>query len=106
MDVFLGIGVALAGYFIGEGLKQMNHPKAYEKSDTLLIKERDIYFYIGHFLGITTTEAKQLAGDMTDLPYIKINGKKYVQKQSLIEWIFALVKKQQDEVSIKKNGMC
>lgn len=49
MDVFLGIGVALAGYFIGEGLKQMNHPKAYEKSDTYLIKERDIHFYIGHF---------------------------------------------------------
>ncbi|KAF1342407.1 hypothetical protein ABES74_19545 [Bacillus subtilis] len=97
MDVFLGIGVALAGYFIGEGLKQMNHPKAYEKSDTLLIKERDIYFYIGHFLGITTTEAKQLAGDMTDLPYIEINGKKYVQKHMLKDWTFTLVEKHQGE---------
>ncbi|ADM38026.1 hypothetical protein MOD48_15280 [Bacillus spizizenii] len=97
MDVFLGIGVALAGYFIGEGLKQMNHPKAYEKSDTYLIKERDIHFYIGHFLGITTTEAKQLAGDMTDIPYIEINGKKYVQKHLLKEWTFTLVEKHQDE---------
>ncbi|WGD86888.1 hypothetical protein P5621_10880 [Bacillus subtilis] len=97
MDVFLGIGIALAGYFIGEGLKQMNHPKAYEKSDTLLIKERDIYFYIGHFLGITTTEAKQLAGDMTDLPYIEINGKKYVQKHMLKDWTFTLVEKHQGE---------
>lgn len=94
---FLGIGVALAGYFIGEGLKQMNHPKAYEKSDTYLIKERDIHFYIGHFLGITTTEAKQLAGDMTDIPYIEINGKKYVQKHLLKEWTFTLVEKHQDE---------
>ncbi|MFX5500846.1 hypothetical protein ACM5ME_12445 [Bacillus subtilis] len=106
MDVFLGIGIALAGYFIGEGLKQRNQTKGNEQNDIFLIKERDIYFYIGLFLGITTTEAKQLAGDMADLPYIKINGKKYVQKQSLIEWIFALVKKQQDEVSIKKNGIC
>ncbi|WP_459198569.1 hypothetical protein [Bacillus subtilis] len=106
MDVFLGIGIALAGYFIGEGLKQRNQTKDNEQNDIFLIKERDIYFYIGLFLGITTTEAKQLAGDMADLPYIKINGKKYVQKQSLIEWIFALVKKQQDEVSIKKNGIC
>lgn len=97
MDVFLGIGVALAGYFIGEGLKQMNHPKAYEKSDTYLIKERDIHFYIGHFLGITTTEAKQLAGDMTDIPYIEINGKKYVQKHLLKEWTFTLVEKHQGE---------
>ncbi|MCY7781981.1 hypothetical protein [Bacillus sp. FSL H8-0515] len=97
MDVFLGIGIALAGYFIGEGLKQMNHPKAVEKSDTLLIKERDIYFYIGHFLGITATEAKQLAGDMTDLPYIEINGKKYVQKHLLKEWTFTLVEKHQGE---------
>ncbi|MCY8701125.1 hypothetical protein P8863_04930 [Bacillus spizizenii] len=97
MDVFLGIGVALAGYFIGEGLKQMNHPKAYEKSDTYLIKERDIHFYIGHFLGITTTEAKQLAGDMTDIPYIEINGKKYVQTHLLKEWTFTLVEKHQDE---------
>lgn len=83
MDVFLGIGVALAGYFIGEGLKQMYQPKGNEQNDILLIKERDIYFYIGHFLGITTTEAKQLAGDMTDIPYIEINGKKYVQKHML-----------------------
>ena len=97
MDVFLGIGIALAGYFIGEGLKQMNHPKAYEKSDTLLIKERDIYFYIGLFLGITTTEAKQLAGDTADLPYIKINGKKYVQKHMLKDWTFTLVEKHQGE---------
>ncbi|MFP7328727.1 hypothetical protein [Bacillus subtilis] len=97
MDVFLGIGIALAGYFIGEGLKQMNHPKAYEKSDTLLIKERDIYFYIGLFLGITTTEAKQLAGDMADLPYIEINGKKYVQKHMLKDWTFTLVEKHQGE---------
>ncbi|MDK2598801.1 hypothetical protein QO179_00875 [Bacillus stercoris] len=94
------MGIALAGYFIGEGLKQMNHPKAYEKSDTYLIKERDIHFYIGHFLGITTAEAKQLAGDMKDMkdiPYIEINGKRYVQKQMLKEWTFTLIEKQQGE---------
>ncbi|MBL3646942.1 hypothetical protein ABZM97_10460 [Bacillus vallismortis] len=97
MDVFLGIGIALAGYFIGEGLKQMNHPKAYEKSDTLLIKERDIYYYIGYFLGITTAEAKQLAGDTKDLPYIEVNGKRYVQKHLLKDWTFTLVEKHQGE---------
>ncbi|MFB0635546.1 hypothetical protein ABE060_00140 [Bacillus rugosus] len=97
MDVFLGIGVALAGYFIGEGLKQMNQSKGNEQSDILLIKERDIYFYIGHFLGITTTEAKQLAGDMKDIPYIEINGKRYIQKHMLKEWTFTLVEKHQGE---------
>ncbi|MCL6425507.1 hypothetical protein [Bacillus subtilis] len=97
MDVFLGIGIALAGYFIGEGLKQRNQTKGNEQNDILLIKERDIYFYIGLFLGITTTEAKQLAGDMADLPYIEINGKKYVQKHMLKEWTFTLVEKHQGE---------
>ncbi|MGG0714619.1 hypothetical protein ABE081_18920 [Bacillus subtilis] len=97
MDVFLGIGIALAGYFIGKGLKQMNHTKGSEQNDILLIKERDIYFYIGLFLGITTTEAKQLAGDMADLPYIEINGKKYVQKHMLKDWTFTLVEKHQGE---------
>lgn len=97
MDVFLGIGIALAGYFIGEGLKQMNQTKGNEQNDILLIKERDIYFYIGLFLGITTTEAKQLAGDMADLPYIEINGKKYVQKHILKDWTFTLVEKHQGE---------
>ncbi|AOY07477.1 hypothetical protein [Bacillus subtilis] len=97
MDVFLGIGIALAGYFIGEGLKQMNQTKGNEQNDILLIKERDIYFYIGLFLGITTTEAKQLAGDMADLPYIEINGKKYVQKHMLKDWTFTLVEKHQGE---------
>ncbi|WIY63988.1 hypothetical protein QM004_12945 [Bacillus subtilis] len=95
MDVFLGIGIALAGYFIGEGLKQRNQTKGNEQNDILLIKERDIYFYIGLFLGITTTEAKQLAGDMADLPYIEINGKKYVQKHMLKDWTFTLVEKHQ-----------
>ncbi|WP_420976752.1 hypothetical protein [Bacillus vallismortis] len=97
MDVFLGIGIALAGYFIGEGVKQMNHPKAYEKSDTLLIKERDIHYYIGYFLGITTAEAKQLAREMKDLPYVEINGKRFVQKHLLKEWTFTLVEKHQGE---------
>lgn len=49
MDVFLGIGIALAGYFIGEGLKQRNQTKGNEQNDIFLIKERDIYFYIGLF---------------------------------------------------------
>ncbi|RPK03040.1 hypothetical protein EH11_02371 [Bacillus subtilis] len=97
MDVFLGIGIALAGYFIGEGLKQRNQTKGNEQNDILLIKERDIYFYIGLFLGITTTEAKQLAGDMADLPYIEINGKKYVQKHMLKDWTFTLVEKHHAE---------
>lgn len=97
MDVFLGIGIALAGYFIGEGLRHMNHQKGNEQNDILLIKERDIFFYIGHFLGITTAEAKQLAGDKTDIPYIEINGKKYVQKHLLKEWTFTLVEKHQGE---------
>lgn len=98
MDVFLGIGIALAGYFIGEGLKQRNQTKGNEQNDIFLIKERDIYFYIGLFLGITTTEAKQLAGDMADLPYIEINGKKYVQKHMLKDWTFTLVEKHQGEI--------
>ncbi|MBU8749973.1 hypothetical protein [Bacillus subtilis] len=97
MDVFLGIGIALAGYFIGEGLKKRNQTKGNEQNDILLIKERDIYFYIGLFLGITTTEAKQLAGDKSDLPYIEINGKKYVQKHMLKDWTFTLVEKHQGE---------
>lgn len=97
MDVFLGIGIALAGYFIGEGLKQRNQTKGNEQNDIFLIKERDIYFYIGLFLGITTTEAKQLAGDMADLPYIEINGKKYVQKHMLKDWTFTLVEKHQGD---------
>lgn len=28
MDVFLGIGIALAGYFIGEGVKQNESSKS------------------------------------------------------------------------------
>lgn len=95
MDVFLGIGIALAGYFIGEGLKHINNPKANKKNDIMLIKERDIYFYIGHFLGITQSEAKLLAKDLTDLPHIDINGKRYVQKHILREWVLTLGEKQQ-----------
>lgn len=85
----------MAGYFIGEGLKHINNPKANEKNDIMLIKERDIYFYIGHFLGITQAEAKLLAKDLTDLPHIDIDGKRYVQKHILREWVLTLGEKQQ-----------
>lgn len=49
MDVFLGIGIALAGYFIGEGLKQRNQTKGSEQNDILLIKERIFTFTSDYF---------------------------------------------------------
>ncbi len=47
MDIITGIGIALAGYFIGDGLKNFKSPDPHEHTDHILIKEKDLHFYIG-----------------------------------------------------------
>ncbi|WP_368237637.1 hypothetical protein ABQ520_10030 [Bacillus velezensis] len=83
MDIITGIGIALAGYFIGDGLKNFKSPDPHEHTDHILIKEKDLHFYIGYYLGVTKEEAKQIVPDTSDVPHITRNGKRYVQKTAL-----------------------
>ncbi|MEH7238737.1 DNA-binding protein [Bacillus sp. JJ1562] len=88
--LFLGIGIAAAGYFIGEGLKNFKNPEAKGVMDKLddedlyeLIKEKDIYYHIG----VSKEDAKELIKEHPDIPHIVLNGTVYYPKSKLKQWL-------------------
>lgn len=88
--LFLAIGIAAAGYFIGDGLKNFKNPEAkgvmekLEEDDLYeLIKEKDIAYHIG----VSKEDAKQLIKEHPDIPHIVLNGTVYYPKSKLKQWL-------------------
>ncbi|WP_147804657.1 DNA-binding protein [Alkalicoccus halolimnae] len=86
----LAIGLAAAGYFIGEGLKNFQNDKAKDPLENIfgfnkqeLIKESKVH----SFLGITKRDAETLIQDYPSIPHITLNGKVYYPKHQLQEWM-------------------
>lgn len=91
--IILAIGIAVAGYFIGDGLKNFNNPNAKnvfqkweESDDHELIKESDIHFH----MGLSKEDAKALVNDHPDIPHLTLNGKNYYPKRKLREWLLKI----------------
>lgn len=90
-SVILAIGIATAGYFIGNGLKLMNHPENSESvlgswdldDDHQLIKEKDVHYT----LGVSKEDAKNLIKEYPDIPHIVLNGNAYFPTKQLKEWM-------------------
>ncbi|WP_050181675.1 hypothetical protein [Domibacillus robiginosus] len=92
MSLFLGLGIALAGYFIGDGLKNWKNPS--EKTFMDHFKRRDQPEFIREdslhrFIGTPKEDAKALLEENRDIPSIKVNGKMYVSRTSLRQWLAA-----------------
>ncbi|PBB05543.1 MULTISPECIES: DNA-binding protein [Salimicrobium] len=88
---WIAVGIAFAGYFIGEGLKNFKNPEAgdsfseifREEEDYKLIKEKDVHYYIG----VSKEDAKTLLQEYPDIPHVTINDKIYYPKAQLHEWL-------------------
>jgi len=93
-DSFLiALGIAAAGYFIGDGLKNFKNPEAKNIIDSFdeddeheLIKENDLHF----FMGISKEDAKSLIQDHPDVPHIIINNNVYYPKAKLRKWLLSV----------------
>ncbi|SFQ75203.1 hypothetical protein SAMN05421670_0121 [Psychrobacillus psychrotolerans] len=88
--IWLAAGIAVAGYFIGDGLKNFKNPDAKNFIDSLdeddeheLIKENDVHY----FMGISKEDAKSLIQEHSDIPHIVINSQVYYQKRKLRKWL-------------------
>ena len=88
--IWLGVGIAVAGYFIGDGLKNFKNPNAKNLIDSLneedvheMIKENDVHY----FMGISKEDTKSLIQEHTDIPHIIINSKVYYPKAKLRKWL-------------------
>ncbi|MGY0691273.1 DNA-binding protein [Virgibacillus sp. FSP13] len=91
--IWIALGIAAAGYFIGEGLKNFQNPSAKSLIDSLdnddeheLIKETDVHY----LMGISKEDAKTLIQEHEDIPHILINGKVYYPKEKLRKWLLNL----------------
>lgn len=91
--LWLGLGIAAFGYFIGDGLKNFKNPSSKNFFDELdeddghqLISENDVHY----FMGITRADAQQLIEEYPDVPHIKINHTVYYPKEALRKWLLQL----------------
>ncbi|WP_010530176.1 hypothetical protein [Lentibacillus jeotgali] len=90
----LALGIAAAGYFIGDGLKNFKNPNAEDSLSEFfndddeheLIKEKNVHY----FMGISKEDAKTLIQEYPDIPYVLINDKVYYPKARLREWLKGL----------------
>ncbi|WP_233129851.1 DNA-binding protein [Domibacillus epiphyticus] len=80
----------MAGYFIGDGLKNFKHPSDkslldyFKKNDHReLIKESDVH----HVLGIAKEDARKLVHEYPDIPHLTLNGRVYFPKTKLRQWL-------------------
>ncbi len=93
--IWIALGMAAAGYFIGDGLKNFKNPNENSVLDFLneddeheLIKENDVH----HFMGISKEDAKSLIEEHSDIPHIIINNQVYYPKSKLREWLLNIGK--------------
>jgi hypothetical protein len=58
------------GYFIGDGLKNFKNPKGSSSRYPTLIKENELYLY----LGLSKEEVKELLSEYPEIPKIELKG--------------------------------
>lgn len=88
--IWLGLGIAVAGYFIGDGLKNFKNPDAATIFDSLddnndheLIKESNVHY----FIGVSKEDARHMITEYPSIPQVIINGKVYYPKEKLRKWL-------------------
>ncbi|WP_316572669.1 DNA-binding protein [Neobacillus sp. YIM B06451] len=89
MDIsffWVGAGLAFLGYFIGDGLKNFNNSKGSFSGYPTLIKERDLYLY----LGLSKEEVNELLSKFPDAPKVELKGTTYYPYQHFLEWFSSI----------------
>ncbi|MDY0404490.1 DNA-binding protein [Virgibacillus sp. 179-BFC.A HS] len=89
--IWIALGIAAAGYFIGNGLKNFKNPDATDSLSEILndddehelIKENNVHY----FMGISKEDAKSLVQEYPDIPHVLINNKIYYPKAKLRKWL-------------------
>lgn len=88
--IWIGLGIAAAGYFIGDGLKNFQNPEAkyglrefFEDDEHELIREKNVHY----FIGISKEDAQQLLTQYPDAQRLVINGNLYYPKEKLRKWL-------------------
>ena len=88
--IWIALEIAVAGYFIGNGLKNFKNPDAKglseifdEEDEHELLKENDVH----HFMGISKEDVKYLIQEHPDIPHVVIKDTVYYPKAKLRIWL-------------------
>ena len=85
MDIsffWFAVGLAALGYFIGDGLKNMN-TRTKGSSYRTLIKESDLHYYIN----LDREALQELLEKNPGVPKIVLKGTTYYPYQQLLDWL-------------------
>ncbi|WP_280771396.1 DNA-binding protein [Salipaludibacillus daqingensis] len=90
--IAIAIGIAVAGFFIGEGIKNVGKgsDQASLASFKSLFENQDQFIKEKHlhdFLGISKEDAQSIAQKYPDIPHVTINGNIYYPKAKLRQWL-------------------
>ncbi|MFE1242637.1 DNA-binding protein [Fictibacillus sp. NPDC058756] len=78
--LWIGLGLAAFGYFIGDGLKNFKNPGNSFSEYPVLIKEKDLHNYVG----LTFDEVEELLQKYPDIPKIELKGTRYLSISSFL----------------------
>lgn len=90
--IWIALGIAAAGYFIGNGLKNFKNPDAKDGLSEIFSDEDDNHELIRgnnvhYFMGISKEDAKSLIQEYPNIPHVLINNKIYYPKAKLRKWL-------------------
>lgn len=81
----IGVGLAIMGKYIGNGLQNFRKPKK-EVDYYTFLKESDLEM----LLNLSTNEIKALLNEHPDIPKITLNGTTYYPKKQFVEWVASI----------------
>lgn len=91
--LWLGAGIAVAGYYLGDGLKNFKSLDDENIIDDLdfndgreLIKDIELH----EFIGISKEDVLQLIKEHPGIPEVSINGKIFHSKEKIRKWLSEL----------------
>ncbi|WP_010289428.1 hypothetical protein [Kurthia massiliensis] len=90
--IWIAIGLALLGYFIGDGLKNFGHPNK-EDSFPYFVKENELHYYIQ----LSEAETKALLQKYPQAPKMELNGQTLYPLRQFQKWLHELELVEKDE---------
>ncbi|MGE7919028.1 DNA-binding protein [Viridibacillus sp. NPDC093762] len=88
--IWLGCCILLAGYLIGNGLKNFGNPNAKSLLDILndeeefeLVAAKELHV----FLNVPKEATSNFISEHPEVPYIEMNGHIFFQKKKISEWL-------------------
>ena len=80
--IWIAIGLALLGYFIGDGLRNFGNPKK-DSSYFYFVKENELHYY----LNLNENEIKELLREYPDAPKVVLNGNIHYPLRRFQDWL-------------------